>query len=143
MSDAPARPALCQVVLDTPDPRRAAEFWRDLLDLAYRPGHEPPAPGEDDPCGRDWLNLETRDGQPVLAFQRVDAFTAPTWPSPAVPQQIHLDLTVPSVEALLAARDRVTAGGGRVLHDRSADREEPLYVFADPDGHPFCVFVVA
>lgn len=143
MSDALARPALCQVVLDTPDPRRAAEFWRGLLDLAYREGHEPPAPGEDDPRGRDWLNLETRDGQPVLAFQRVDAFAAPTWPSPAVPQQLHLDLTVPSGEALLAARDRVVAEGGRVLYDRSADREEPLYVLADPDGHPFCVFVVA
>jgi hypothetical protein len=28
------------------------------------------------------------------------------------------------------------------LHlDRTDDPEEPLYVFADPSGHPFCVFV--
>jgi len=25
--------------------------------------------------------------------------------------------------------------------DRSADPDEALYVFADPAGHPFCVFV--
>ncbi|MGW0888897.1 VOC family protein, partial [Micrococcus luteus] len=25
--------------------------------------------------------------------------------------------------------------------DRSDDEDEPLYVFADPAGHPFCVFV--
>ena len=29
--------------------------------------------------------------------------------------------------------------GGRLVLDRSDD--EPLYVFADPAGHPFCVFV--
>ena len=31
--------------------------------------------------------------------------------------------------------------GGRLVLDRSDDEDEPLYVFADPAGHPFCVFV--
>jgi len=26
-------------------------------------------------------------------------------------------------------------------YDRSADPDEPLRVYADPAGHPFCVFV--
>jgi len=28
-----------------------------------------------------------------------------------------------------------------VLTDRSADTAEPLIVFADPSGHPFCIFI--
>jgi hypothetical protein len=28
-----------------------------------------------------------------------------------------------------------------VLLDRSGDPDEPLYVFADPAGHPLCIFV--
>jgi len=27
------------------------------------------------------------------------------------------------------------------MFDRTDDTEEPLYVFADPSGHPFCIFV--
>jgi hypothetical protein len=29
-----------------------------------------------------------------------------------------------------------------VLMDRSDDEEEPLWVYADLAGHPFCIFVV-
>jgi hypothetical protein len=28
-----------------------------------------------------------------------------------------------------------------LLLDRTDDQNEPLYVFADPAGHPFCIFV--
>ena len=55
--------------------------------------------------------------------------------------QLHLDLTVGSTEELATQRDRALALGARILHDRSDDQEEPLYVFADPEGHPFCIFV--
>ncbi len=27
--------------------------------------------------------------------------------------------------------------------DDSDDPEEPIYIYADPDGHPFCIFVKA
>lgn len=30
-----------------------------------------------------------------------------------------------------------------VLYDRSDDEGEPLYVLADPAGHPFCILVSA
>ena len=33
--------------------------------------------------------------------------------------------------------------GGAVLYDRTDSTEEPLQVFADLDGHPFCIFVFA
>jgi catechol 2,3-dioxygenase-like lactoylglutathione lyase family enzyme len=134
-------PQLRQVVLDTTDARTSAEFWRQLLGLVYRPGHEPPPPGEPDPHGQDWLNLRDPDGTPRLAFQQVDQQPAATWPDQAVPQQLHLDLTVRDVAELDATHDRVLALGGALRLDRSDDPQEPLRVFADPAGHPFCVFV--
>lgn len=49
--------ALRQIVLDAPDPRGLAEFYRALLGYRYRPGDEPPPMGVDDVQGRDWLVL--------------------------------------------------------------------------------------
>jgi catechol 2,3-dioxygenase-like lactoylglutathione lyase family enzyme len=134
-------PSLRQVVLDTTDARVSAEFWRQVLGLVYRPGHEPPAPGSDDPAGGDWLNLQTSDGSGLLAFQQVEELPRSTWPDARIPQQLHLDLSVPSKSELDLAHSRVIALGGELRHDRSDDPEEPLRVYADPDGHTFCIFV--
>lgn len=136
-------PRLRQVVIDTTDARRSAEFWRQLLGLVYREGHEPPPPGTDDTAGRDWLNLRHPDGSPALAFQQVEQVTRSTWPDPRVPQQLHLDLAVDDKQALDQAHDRALTLGAELLLDRSDDPEEALRVYADPDGHPFCIFVVA
>lgn len=133
-------PRLRQVVLDTTDARALAEFYRKLFGLTYRRGDEAPAPGEPDPRGADWLVLRGDDGM-TLAFQQVDFMPRATWPAPDVPQQLHLDTTVPDVGALHGARDHALALGATQLNDRSEDPDEPLYVFADPMGHPFCIFV--
>ncbi len=134
-------PALRQVVLDTTDARTLAEFYRALLGLVYRPGDEPPAAGQDDEHGRDWLVLRTPDGLPQIAFQQVGSLPGATWPHGPVPQQLHLDLTVPSPDELDAQHRRALRLGARLLLDRSDDPEEPLRVYADPAGHPFCIFV--
>jgi catechol 2,3-dioxygenase-like lactoylglutathione lyase family enzyme len=133
-------PELRQPVFDSTDARRLAEFYRALLGFDYRPGDEPPPAGEDDPSGRDWLVIVGASGQ-RLAFQHVEQLAPPTWPDPAVPQQVHLDLTVPDEAALRSQHERALALGARVLEDRSTDPDEPLFVYADPDGHPFCIFV--
>jgi catechol 2,3-dioxygenase-like lactoylglutathione lyase family enzyme len=130
---------LRQVVLDTTDARRSAEFWRQLLGLVYRPGHE--VPEGDDVAGREWLNLRTPGGEACLAFEQVESLPRTTWPSPDVPQQLHLDLTVESRAELDREHARVLELGGVLLLDRSNDEQEPLRVYADPDGHPFCIFV--
>jgi glyoxalase superfamily protein len=137
----PVTPTIAQVVLDTTNPRASAEFWRQLLGLSYRQGHEPPPFGDDDPQGCDWLNLETATGAPCLAFQFVEQLPRSTWPDSTVPQQLHLDITVGSFDELMSASARVIELGGAVLYDRSNSPEEPLQVYSDPDGHPFCIFV--
>jgi hypothetical protein len=78
-----------------------------------------------------------------LAFQHVADSTPSTWPDKTVPQQLHLDLSVPSVQELLVQHDRAQSLGARLLYDRFDDPFEPLYVYADPAGHPFCIFVAA
>ncbi|MBK6873388.1 MAG: VOC family protein [Kineosporiaceae bacterium] len=133
-------PQLLQTVLDCTDPRQLAEFYRELLGLVYRAGDEPAAFGPGDPAP-DWLVLLTRTGQRSLAFQQVDRLERTTWPAPDVPQQLHLDLTVPSREDLDVQHERALGFGARLVLDRSDDPQEPLRVYADPAGHTFCLFV--
>ena len=64
-----------------------------------------------------------------------------TWPSGPYPQMAHLDLSVTSMDALELQHERALGLGARLLQDRSQDPVEPLRVYADPAGHPFCVFV--
>lgn len=132
-------PHLLHTVLDATDARGLAEFYRRLLGLQYRPGDEPPSDGGLDDA--DWLVLTDAQGARKLAFQRVDRLERTTWPRPDVPQQLHLDLTVPDREALEHQHGRALELGAELLLDRTDDPDEPLYVYADPAGHPFCIFV--
>jgi hypothetical protein len=77
-----------------------------------------------------------------VAFQQVAVLPTATWPEGPVPQQLHLDLAVPTTAELDVQHERALALGARLLDDRSEDPEEPLRVYADPAGHPFCLFVV-
>jgi hypothetical protein len=137
VADVRRYPLLVQTVLDCLDVRPVAEFYRELLGLAYRPGDETPRPDE------DWLVLRDPAGGRQLAFQKVDVLPAATWPDVTVPQQLHLDLTVGSYDEFLEQHERAVGLGARLLLDRSDDPEEPLRVYADPAGHPFCIFVSA
>lgn len=133
-------PQLLQTVIDTTEVRALAEFYRQLLGLRYRPGDAPGTEGVDDDV--DWLVLRDPDGVNRLAFQQVERLERTTWPEHDVPMQMHLDLTVSSLEELQRQRQRAESLGAELLLDRSDDADEPLYVLADPSGHPFCIFVV-
>jgi hypothetical protein len=134
-------PVLMHTALDATDARGLAEFYRVLLGLRYRPGDEPPAGGDPNDPDPDWLVLLDGVGNRVLAVQQVPVLTRPTWPTHDVPKQMHLDLRVPSVEELRRHRQRAEDLGASLLLDRTGDDEEPLYVLADPAGHPFCLLV--
>ena len=125
-------PQLRQTVLDATDNRALAEFYRELLGWTYRPGDEPP-------CDDEWLILVGPQGQ-RLVFARVAALPRVTWPEGPVSQQLHLDLTVPDKAELDVQHERALALGATLLEDRSDDEGEPLRVYADPAGHPFCMF---
>ncbi|MFL6105673.1 MAG: VOC family protein [Marmoricola sp.] len=131
-------PKMLHTVLDTTDVRGLAEFYREFLGLQYRPGDSPPTEGPDD---TDWLVLVEAGGARRLAFQLVERLEPTTWPEHDVPMQLHVDYTVPDVAELERHRDRAIELGARLVLDRSDNADEPLYVLADPAGHPFCIFV--
>ena len=135
----PSFPVLMHTALDTTDCRELAEFYRAFLGLRYRPGDEPPKDGTADDA--DWLVLVDESGHRVLAFNQVESLARPTWPTDEVPKQMHHDFRVPNVAELREQRRRAEELGAVLLYDRSAAQDEPLYVFADPAGHPFCVLV--
>jgi hypothetical protein len=87
------------------------------------------------------LVLRDGAGRAHVAFQQVAVLPEATWPEGPVPQQMHLDLTVPTTAELDVQHERALTLGARLLHDRSDDPEEPLRVYADLAGHPFCIFV--
>src|SRR5579875_718524 len=76
---------LASVSLDCADPQPLAEFWSALLEaeIAFRSEH--------------FWAVRTADGW--LTAVRVEHHMPPTWPDPAVPKQIHLDLSAPDLDA--------------------------------------------
>jgi catechol-2,3-dioxygenase len=112
------------VVLDCPDPRALAGFYRELVggDITYA----------DD----EWVSL--RDGAAVLlSFQRVPDYRPPVWPTGDPPQQFHLDVTVTDVED---AEARVLGIGAtkHAVQPGEAEQDGNFRVYLDPAGHPFC-----
>ena len=70
----------------------------------------------------------------------VPTLAKPDWPAHEVPKQMHVDFRVPTVDELRRHRRRAEDLGAVLLLDRT-ESEEPLYVLADPAGHPFCILV--
>jgi len=134
-------PVFRQVVLDATDARGLAEFYRELLGYVYVAGDEPPPAGEVDTKASEWLVIHHRSGSPRIAFEQVAVLPRATWPEGPISQQLHVDLQVPTLQDLELHRRRALELGATVLEDRSASEEEPLWVLADPAGHPFCIFV--
>lgn len=126
-------PRLDLIILDCPDALSLAEFYSNLLGWPVEDGSGeqfatlvPPGGGvsEDNP-----------DGRPTLAFQRVENFAPPTWPTGGHPQQIHLDFCVDDIDF---AEPEVLALGAR-LHEHQPSKDGGFRVFVDPAGHPFCL----
>lgn len=107
---------LHHVAIDCADPDGLARFYSTVLGLPITYSSE------------GWIVVAASDRTSGLAFQRAPGHRAPTWPDPAIPQQLHLDIMVDDVET---AAVQVLALGARRLDGKN--------VFADPAGHPFCL----
>jgi catechol 2,3-dioxygenase-like lactoylglutathione lyase family enzyme len=113
-------------VLGTPDPQGLARFYQRLLGWPLR---------DDDP---EWATLRPADGSTGLSFQLEPDHVPPVWPpEPGTQQmQVHLDLRADDLDAACAVAEEAGARrlGGHV------DDDEEVRVYADPAGHPFCLF---
>ncbi len=107
------------VVIDCPDPAALAEFYGALL-------------GWPVDLSDDWAEIRAEYGQ-LIAFQQVEGYVAPRWPTQEVPQQMHLDVVVDDLDA---AEPQVLALGATKAEHQPG---ETFRVFLDPAGHPFCL----
>jgi predicted enzyme related to lactoylglutathione lyase len=109
--------------LDCPDPVALAGFYAELVGGTVV--------DEDD----DNIWVEVRgDFGTTLSFQRVDDYRAPAWPGQGQAQQAHIDIGVTDLDA---SQQQVLALGATLLEDWKGAKT--WRVFADPDGHPFCL----
>jgi catechol 2,3-dioxygenase-like lactoylglutathione lyase family enzyme len=121
---------LLSVVVDCSDAEVSSRFWQRLL--GYERLYD-----DVDERGTQWVTIGRPDSpSDRLSFQRVDDYQPPTWPEGPRPQQLHLDLRVDDLDA---ADRLVLAAGARPLGDTVVHPDETFRVYADPDGHPFCL----
>ena len=107
------------VVIDCADPKRLAEFWREVLGYEYRM-EEP-----------DWCSLRSPGGEaPFLSFQLVPE-------GKVVKNRVHLDIR-PDGDTLDEEREHLEHLGATTL--RFFDRGDySHYIMADPEGNEFCL----
>lgn len=124
----PAAPALRLegVTLDCSDPRRLAEFYRQLLGSA-----------ETRKDSDHWVSIKEPNNQLSISFQKADHYRPPVWPSePDQPQMmLHLEIRVSDLREACAKAERL--GATQLEHQP----QPHVRVYADPEGHPFCLFV--
>ncbi len=102
---------------DCQDPMALATFYSRLLGLPITY------------VSADWVVVSASDTASGLAFQLAPEHKPPTWPDPAVPQQLHFDVMV----------EDVAEAGRRVLELGASPLDIAGNVYADPAGHPFCL----
>lgn len=111
---------LSGVSLDSADPARLADFYRQLLGLEVFLE------------GDDFVAL--MGAGILITAQRVEGHVPATWPTGPVPKQLHLELAVDDLDA---AEVTALALGAT----RATDQPVPNQwrVLIDPAGHPFCL----
>ena len=103
------------VVIDAADIAGLSAFYTGIADFTQSYADD------------EWITLDGPEGW-RLGLQYAPDHVPPQWPDPAHPQQFHLDLYVPDLEAGAQAAEKLGArriGGG-----------ERWVTMADPAGHP-------
>ncbi len=112
-----------EIVLNTPDPPALAAFWAQLVGGTPTEWYD------------GWVTLEPPPRGQRLSFQRSET---------AGDGGTHFDVLVDDLEP---AHRAVESAGGAFIEERSSQRPGPdgepvpWRVFADPDGHLFCLVV--
>lgn len=116
------------VTLDCPNALELAKFYANLLGWRIEYDEQEP----------EWVDVVPPDGAPQyfsISCQQIDHYRAPEWPEGEVPQQLHFDFYVDSVDQSAIAAE---AAGAR-RHAYQPSEEGSFVVFADPVGHLFCL----
>lgn len=117
----PATIELAAITVDCADPAPMANFYIAAAD------------GElvREDADSAWVKIAGT----LWIFRRVEDYVAPSWPSRAVPQQMHVEYCV---DDIVAAEEKLTAFGATTA-EYQPNRAGGLVVMLDPAGHPFCI----
>lgn len=114
---------LTDFIIDCPDTMKLAAFYAEVTGREVKKNST-----------ADWAGIAF--GEVELAFQRVEDYRPPTWPSSEHPKQYHLDFEVDDIEA---EQERVIGLGAKLQGDFTNDENYGWRVYTDPIGHPFCL----
>ena len=120
------RMTLSTVVLDAPDARALADFYRRLLGWEVKSDEG------------DWVLLRRPDDGTSLAFQTEEFYVRPVWPGTRGEplMMLHLDI---EVDDLVEAGAHAVAAGAVLAEFQPQD---DVRVYLDPAGHPFCLWIM-
>jgi predicted enzyme related to lactoylglutathione lyase len=107
-------------IVDCKNPRDLAKFYAELLGYMVVQSEA------------EWAVIGDSPDRPGIAFQFIENFQAPVWPSGDIPTQIHFDIRVEDFDRALT---EVESLGGKLLSKSS----DSFWVCSDPEGHPFCI----
>ena len=95
--------------LDCANPVELAKFYSKITGLKVQPFDE----GETaETC--EWLELWDENDRTKMAFQKIDNYRVPTWPTGDLPQQAHMDFHAKNLD--IAEREILAIGGRKADH---------------------------
>ena len=110
------------ITLASPDPGRLAAFYADITGGEVTFVHE-----------IEWASMRCEGAR--IEFMGVDDYRPPRWPEDS--SLVHLDFHVEDLEQGAELLER--AGARLFEHQPNAAH---CLVFADPNGHPFCLSLI-
>jgi hypothetical protein len=119
---------LAYTALDCDNPIELADFYSRITGWPVEPlGDFPPA-------DVTWLELLDDKGFTKMAFQKIENYQKPTWPTGGLPQQAHIDFHAKDLD--IAEKQLLEIGAVKAEFQPKPHR---FRIYLDPAGHPFCI----
>jgi hypothetical protein len=119
---------LAYTALDCDNPIALADFYSKITGWPVEPlGDFPPA-------DVTWLELLDSNGYTKMAFQLIENYQRPTWPTGGLPQQAHIDFHAKDLD--VAERELLAIGAVKAEFQPKPHR---FRIYLDLAGHPFCI----
>jgi hypothetical protein len=117
---------LAYTALDCDNPVELAHFYSKITGYKVEPFDE----GETaETC--EWLDEEEFT---AIAFQKIENYQKPTWPTGGLPQQAHMDFHAKDLD--IAEKALLEIGAVKAEFQPKPHR---FRIYLDPAGHPFCM----
>ena len=115
--------------LDCDNPVELAHFYSKIIGLKVQPFDE----GETaESC--EWLELLDENDFTKMAFQKIENYQSPTWPTGGLPQQAHMDFHAKDLD--FAEKQLLEIGAVKAEYQPKPHR---FRIYLDLAGHPFCI----